>query len=192
MISSVIKGKNFGYIRAWFWLTGFTVTASLIMALSFLLHNLDVIGIGGNWLENAMCVLADLVFYYIPEFLFGPRMIPVLTAMLIIMHMLLPILHSSSYYVVYSYYRSPLRAQTGHSRQATPSVPLTNGAKGTPEDQVIPYDHHSHNTLNPNRVPLKLCQKCAMRGMGENGGTCGRGGISTPLIGDQIIVETTC
>ena len=175
MMMAVFKRKNDGYIRAWLWLAGFTVVFSVVLALSFLLHNLDVIKIGGSWFDNALCVLADLVFFYVPFYMLGPRLIPVLTALLIIAHMVLPVLHGLAFYVVFSYYKSPRMV----TRQATPTAP-----KELEEQQQALNNHHAAHLRAP-----KLCQKCAIA-RGENGGVPRCGG--TPLINDQMMVETTC
>ena len=45
MVVAVIRVKQEQYIRMWFWLAAFTVIFSVVLALSFLLHNLDVIKI---------------------------------------------------------------------------------------------------------------------------------------------------
>ena len=37
----------------------------------------------------------------------GPRLEPILTALLILAHMVLPIVHGAAFYVVYSYYKTP-------------------------------------------------------------------------------------
>ena len=60
-----------------------------------------------NWFSDALCVLADLVFFYVPMYMLGPRLEPILTALLILAHMVLPIVHGAAFYVVYSYYKTP-------------------------------------------------------------------------------------
>jgi len=45
------------------------------LALSFLLHNLSIIRVGEGWFSDAMCVLADIVFFFVPEYLLGPRLV---------------------------------------------------------------------------------------------------------------------
>ena len=105
LIAGVLRPKNDVYIRTWFWLAGFTITFSLLLAISFLLHNLGTFYIGDSWFMNGMCALADIVFFYIPEYFLGPRLQPVLHALLIIGHFTIPILHALSFYVVYSFYK---------------------------------------------------------------------------------------
>ena len=84
MMVSVIRQIREGYIRAWFWLAGFTVIFSVVLALSFVLHAMEFIKIGSSWFDDALCVLADIVFYYIPFYMLGVRLVPVLTALLIL------------------------------------------------------------------------------------------------------------
>jgi len=207
LMVGALKPGNFGYIRAWFWLGGFTVVFSFLLALSFLMHALDFIYIGENWFFNALCVLADLVFFFVPEYFWGPRLQPVLVALLIVTEFALPILHALSVYVVYSFYKMAQHQQLYNKqygvelfppqRQGTPNLPPScpDGKRSvTPmiEDQVIPYKP-------------KLCQKCACRKMIENGGTGVHGGGHYPhdpllertwekhplQLGDTPI-ETTC
>ena len=145
-----------------------------------------------NWFNNALCVLADLVFFYVPFYLLGPRLEPVLTALLILAHMVLPIIHGSALYVVWSYYKTPriiLPATVagggggsvggGLSRQGTPTAPAD-------------MDRHLHSA-SPGGGPgktKKLCHKCAVR---ENGTLLGVKNTSTPLLYQEHgIVETTC
>lgn len=104
MITGIIQ-LNPGYIRAWFLMTGFSFLFSLMLALCFILHNAHVIRIGENWFNDALCVLADVVFFFIPEYLLGPRLIPLLIAILILGHLLLPMFHGFSFVIVLSYYR---------------------------------------------------------------------------------------
>ena len=40
-------------------------------------------------------------------YMLGPRLEPILTALLILAHMVLPIVHGAAFYVVYSYYKTP-------------------------------------------------------------------------------------
>ena len=181
-----------GYIRSWFWLAAFTIIFSVVLAVSFLLHNIGSIAIGGSWFENALCSLADIVFFFIPEYFLGPRLQPVLHAMLIISHFLIPILHALSFYVVYSFYKCRhiyLRNQNhdniggqGLFGNVTPSCPDMGGRRSvTPmiQDQVIPYKP-------------KLCQKC-QHAFQENGpnGVVYTNRCQEPLLEEQPI-ETTC
>jgi len=183
----------------WFWLAGFTVVFSALLALSFLLHNLGVIKEDSNWFNDALCVLAEVVFFYVPDYVLGPRLLPVLTGLLILAHMVLPIVHGCAFYVVWSYYKTPriilppaitMSGPTGGtphlSRQGTPTAPSD-------------LDRHLHS-VSPGGGPgktKKLCHKCACRENVENGGhnTLGVKNTSTPLLYHQDhhgIVETTC
>ena len=192
LITGVLRPKSEGYIRVWFWLAGFTVTFSFLLAISFLLHNLGTFYIGDNWFMNAMCALADIVFFFVPEYFFGPRFEPVLMALFIIAHFSLPILHALSFYVVYSFYRQRhiyFYHQDVSRHSGTPNVPPSCPDAGgrrsvTPIilDDGIPYKP-------------KLCQKChhaaivakSVEALQENGGyRC-----NEALLGETPI-ETTC
>ena len=197
LVIGVLQAHRGGYIRAWFWLTGFSVFASILMAISFLIYNIGSISSGANWFEDALCSLAHIVFFFIPEFFLGPRQEPVLRAMLIIAHFLVPILHGLSFYVVYSFYKCRHRyhrnqhsesAAGGHHGYASaPSNPDSNGRRSvTPmiQDQVIPYKP-------------KLCQKCAHH-QSENGtykytenGAVYTNRCHEPLL-EEAPIETTC
>lgn len=193
LIWGVLQPHRAGYIRAWFWLTGFTILSSIVLAVSFLLHNIGSIAIGGSWFENALCSLADIVFFFIPEYFLGPRLQPVLHAMLIISHFLIPILHSLSFYVVYSFYKcrhmylynqnQDTIGGQGLFGNVTPSCPEVGGRRSvTPmiQDQVIPYKP-------------KLCQKCQHATMQHDhaNGVVYTSRCQQPLI-EEAPIETTC
>merc|ERR1712038_103302 len=75
---------------------------------------------------NAMCALADIVFFFVPDYFLGPRLQPVLVALLIIAHFSLPILHALSFYVVYSFYKQRhmyYYHQDASRQSGTPNVP---------------------------------------------------------------------
>lgn len=124
-----ISQLNPVYVKSWLTMTAFCFLFSLMLALTFILHNVHIIRIGDNWFNDALCVMADVVFFFIPEYLLGPRLIPLLIAILILAHLLLPVFHGFSFLLVYSYYRLYInpsqeilaaeRAGTTHSR-ATP------------------------------------------------------------------------
>ena len=190
LIAGVLQPKKPGYIRAWFWLAAFSIIFSVVLAISFLLHNLGSIAIGGSWFENALCSLADIVFFFIPEYFLGPRLEPVLHAMLIIAHFLIPVLHALSFYVVYSFYLIRHRylynqniGGQGSCGNVDPSCPDGSGRRSvTPmiQDQVIPYKP-------------KLCVKCqhALQENGPNGvGYPSRCQEQTLL--EETPIETTC
>jgi len=195
MCAAVIRVKQERFIRMWFWLAGFTVTGSAALALSFLLHNLDIIKIDSNWFSDALCVLADLVFFYVPMYMLGPRLEPILTALLILAHMVLPIVHGAAFYVVYSYYKTPriiLPADAGGmgnvfiSRQGTPTAPGS--------DHLDRHLHSASPGSGLGKTGKKLCHKCALKeSVLANGGTMGGKNNSTPLLyPEHGIVETTC
>ena len=193
MIVGVLRTNKAGFIRAWFWLTGFTIVSSVLLAASFLSHNFGSIAPGANWFEDALCSLADIVFFFIPDYFLGPRLEPILRAMLIIAHFLLPIFHGLSFYVVYSFYKCRHRyyhRQQHHSETTGglhQSAPDSNGRRSvTPmiQDQVIPYKP-------------KLCQKC-QHNQPEHGnykytenGTLYNNRCHEPLL-EEAPIETTC
>lgn len=171
-----ITQLNPAYIRAWFTMTVITFSFSLIVALTFILHNAHVIRIGDNWFNDALCVLADVVFFFVPEYLLGPRLIPLLIAILILAHLLLPIFHGFSFILVFSYYRlyvcptqeAILAARAGNTHSSAPP---------------IHYDDEYNDGIKPHP---RLCQKCQLS-LAENGvdPRC----TSTPLLKP---IETTC
>ena len=192
LITGVLRPKSEAYIRVWFWLAGFTVTFSSLLAISFLLRSLGTFYIGENWYMNAMCALADIVFFFVPDYFLGPRLQPVLVALLIIAHFSLPILHALSFYVVYSFYRQRhmyYYHQDASRQSGTPNVPPScpdaGGRRSTTPvilDDGTPYKP-------------KLCQKCqhaaviakSVEALQENGGyRC-----NEALLGETPI-ETTC
>jgi hypothetical protein len=192
LIVGVLQPNKGGFIRAWFWLTGFTIVSSTLLAASFLSHNFGSIAPGANWFEDALCSLADIVFFFIPDYFLGPRLEPILRAMLIIAHFLLPIFHGLSFYVVYSFYKCRHRyyrqqhSETTGGLQSYPSAPDSNGRRSvTPmiQDQVIPYKP-------------KLCQNCAHHQKGHGpvyaeNGTVYNNRCHEPLL-EEAPIETTC
>ena len=181
LMISGISTLNPAYIRAWMCMTVFSWVFSMILALCFILHNAHVIRIGDNWFNDALCVLADVVFFFIPEYLLGPRLIPLLIAILILAHLLLPVFHGYSFLVVYSYYRLYIcptqevlaAARAGNTHSSAPPLDDVDGMLKSREGQGS-----------------RLCQKCQMATL--NGGENGLGGdrcTSTPLLKP---IETTC
>jgi hypothetical protein len=142
---------------------------------------LGIIRAGDGWFSDAMCVLADIVFYFVPDYLLGPRLVPMLITLLILAHMALPLFHAGSYYFVYAFFK----AEFCSSERATPGEPtaptLSNGGAPTPENR---------DTLAAKpALPAKprLCQKCQLA-FEEKGGAIFRSS-STPLLKP---IETTC
>jgi len=176
-----VSTLNPAYIRAWMTMTVFSWIFSMIIALCFILHNAHVIRIGDNWFNDALCVLADVVFFFIPEYLLGPRLIPLLIAILILAHLLLPVFHGYSFLVVYSYYRWNIcpsqevlaAARAGNTHSSAPPLDDVDGMVKAREGQGS-----------------RLCHKCqhAQVGNGENGLGPDRC-TSTPLLKP---IETTC
>ncbi len=84
---------------------------------------------GEGWFSDAMCVLADIVFYFVPEYLLGPRLVPMLITLLILAHMALPVFHAFSFYVVWSFFRihvCPSYQEAARANAAPSGVHLTN------------------------------------------------------------------
>lgn len=186
MIAGIVQ-LNHGYIRSWFAMGIFTFVTSLMLALCFILHNVHIIRIGDNWFTDAMCVLADVVFFFIPEYLLGPRLIPLLIAILILAHLLLPVFHGFSLVIVYSYYRlyiNPSQEMIVAARQGT------THSSATP----VNYDDDQYKASAPARAGSsatghpRLCQKCQLA-YEENGGVVIDRCTSTPLLKP---IETTC
>ena len=59
-----------------------------------------------NFFFDAMCVLIHVVFAFVPEYLLGPRLTPVFIAIMLIVHVLLPVMHAYSFLVVRSHIRT--------------------------------------------------------------------------------------
>ena len=53
-----------------------------------------------------MCVLIHVVFAFVPEYLLGPRLTPVFIAVMLIVHVMLPVMHAYSFLVVRSHIRT--------------------------------------------------------------------------------------
>ena len=161
-------------------------------------QNLGIIKVGEGWFSDAMCVLADIVFYFVPEYLLGPRLVPMLITLLILAHMALPVFHAFSYYIVYSFFKVHIcdiygaGAQgvrmAGNGSGAGPSA--SNGANmNAPllenHDTVV-YEGATMCRGGGQYKP-RLCQKCQLA-YEENGGAIYRC-TSTPLLKP---IETTC
>merc|ERR1719510_1663600 len=160
-------------------MAAFSFIFSLMLALCFILHNMHVIRIGDNWFNDALCVLADVVFFFIPEMMMGPRLVHLLTMILIIAHLSLPVFHGFSFILVFSYYRlyvcpsqeAIMAARAGVTHSSAPP---------------IMYDDEFNDGIKPPHP--RLCQNCAKHmHMAENG--VGDRCTSTPLLKP---IETTC
>jgi len=183
-----ITQLNHSYIKSWMCLTVFSFIFSLMLALCFILHNCHVIRIGDNWFNDALCVLADVVFFFIPEYLMGPRLIPLLIVILIFAHLMLPVFHGFSLVLVYSYYRIYINP----SQEA-----IAAARAGTTHNSATPinYTEEDYKASAPrggtgSSLEKRLCQKCQSRqSHGENGGVVVDRCSSTPLLKP---IETTC
>ena len=145
-----ITQLNPGYVRAWFVMTAFSFLFSLMLALCFILHNTHILRIGDNWFTDALCVLADVVFFFIPDSLLGPRLIHLLTAMLILAHLLLPVFHGFSFIVVYSYFRLCIN----------PSQEVIAAARaGTTHSSAPPVNYNDDDTVVKQEQPRQLLPK---------------------------------
>jgi len=183
-----ISQLNPGYIKSWMGMTAFCFIFSLMLALCFILHNLHVIRIGDNWFNDALCVLADVVFFFIPEYMMGPRLIPLLILILIIAHLMLPVFHGFSFILVYSYYRiyvNPSQAAIAAARAGTTHNSATPINYGDEDYKASAPRGGTGSSAGHHR----LCQKCQSRQSGENGGVVVDRCSSTPLLKP---IETTC
>jgi len=187
MIAGVTQ-LHYGYIKAWIGLTAFSFIFSLMLAVCFILNNAHVLRIGDNWFNDALCVLADIVFFFVPEVMMGPRLMPLLTLLLIIAHLMLPVFHGFALVLVYSYYRI----------YVNPSAEAIAAARaGTTHNSATPinYGDEDYKASAPrggtgSSAGHRLCQKCQSRTSGENGGVINNDRCtSTPLLKP---IETTC
>ena len=120
--------------------------------------------------------VSSLTVFSFSEYVFGPRLTPLLTTVMILVHILLPVFHAYSWYVIYSYLNGP----------RTRGLPLANA----------PSIAGSTAALNGHQVKAKSghqCQKCQLAKAMEAGNGNGHGAnnrcASTPLIKP---IETTC
>ena len=104
------------------------------------------------------------------EYVFGPRLTPLLTGTMILVHIFLPVFHAYSFYVVYSYLNGPSERYYGAS---APAMGNGNGANG--------------GAMNGGGQKKcgNLCQKCQLAAVENGANRCS----STPLIKP---IETTC
>ena len=118
----------------------------------------------------------------------GPRLMPLLTLLLIIAHLMLPVFHGFSLVLVYSYYRI----------YVNPSAEAIAAARaGTTHNSATPinYGDEDYKASAPrggtgSSAGHRLCQKCQSRTSGENGGVINNDRCtSTPLLKP---IETTC
>ena len=188
MIAGITQ-LHHGYIKAWMCMAAFSFIFSLMLAFCFILHNLHVIRIGDNWFNDALCVLADVVFFFIPEMMMGPRLVHLLTMILIIAHLTLPVFHGFSFILVFSYYR----LYVNPSQEA-----IAAARAGTTHNSATPinYGDEDYKASAPrggtgsSAGHHRLCQKCQSRqSHGENGGVVIDRCSSTPLLKP---IETTC
>ena len=73
-----------------------------------------------NFFFDAMCVLIHVVFAFVPEYLLGPRLTPVFIAIMLIVHVLLPVMHAYSFLVVRSHIRTEGLLRQGGNRIQRP------------------------------------------------------------------------
>lgn len=185
LLQGLVKNK-FRYFRLWYIFTIFSTIASIVLMINFILCILEIPGrpsVGKNLFFDALCVLYYIVIYFVPDYILGPRLTPVLMSIMILVHIFLPIFHGYSFYVVYSYLNSPLelynrvmRAEGNGASAPSAAMAAANGKNGV-------------NGGAGGGGCGKLCQKCqrsqGVAEMGVNGTRCS----STPLIKP---IETTC
>ena len=120
----------------------------------YFFQNLDLIRVGEGWFSDAMCVLADIVFYFVPEYLLGPRLVPMLITLLILAHMALPVFHGFSYYVVYSFFRIHIiDAYSEAARGGAPSAP-SRSPGGAIDAPLLNNHHHPHQVLEVSAIKV--------------------------------------
>lgn len=183
-------------------LKGLNITAeervANLMAFSTF-QNLGIFKVGQGWFSDAMCVLADIVFYFVPEYLLGPRLVPMLITLLILAHMALPVFHAFSYYIVYSFFKVHICDIYGLGAQGVRMAGVGTGGAPTAsnggtlnapllehQDTVV-YEGTATMSRAGGQYKPRLCQKCQLA-YEENGGAIYRC-TSTPLLKP---IETTC
>jgi hypothetical protein len=101
---------------------------------------------GEGWFSDGMSVLADIVFYFVPEYIFGPRLVPMLITLLVLAHMALPLFHAFSYYVIYSFYQIHVcdifAAQGARGAGAPYSTRAAANGGGTLRAPLLSQHHH--------------------------------------------------
>ena len=169
LLYSLYKRKPH-YLAFWYVATIVTFLLSIALALNFLLGIFEIPSkpsVGKNFVFDAFCVLYHVVFFLIPEYLFGPRLQTVLTAIVMLLHLCLPVFHFYSYLVVRAYYRVVRDNEYYNS-----------GAQGGPMMDA--------NGIEASAPPRK-CQKCMLAA--QENATNGVYQCSTPLVQP---IETTC
>eukprot|EP00095_Tigriopus_kingsejongensis_P002638 maker-scaffold441_size170131-snap-gene-0.32 protein:Tk02638 transcript:maker-scaffold441_size170131-snap-gene-0.32-mRNA-1 annotation:"abc transporter permease" len=160
--------RKYRYFKVWYAYTFLAFLLSIFLAFNFILGILEIPSrpeTGKNFIQDAMCILIHVVFFFIPEYLLGPRLTPVFIAIMILVHLLLPLLHGYSIYAVYSYLHSYILDD--------PRMILDLEAASAPPGTVKKCGN--------------LCQKCKLATLEKNGGT--KREAATPLIN---AIETTC
>ena len=148
---------------------------------------------GEGWFSDAMCVLADIVFYFVPEYLLGPRLVPMLITLLVLAHMALPVFHAFSFYVIYCFFKIHIcDIYSEGARLGAANAPSRSdgGAHDAPlllNHDTIVYETATMGRCGGGQGKPRLCLKCQMA-YEENGGAIYRC-TSTPLLKP---IETTC
>lgn len=164
-----IHKRKYKYFKIWYAYTFLTFVLSIVLAFNFVLGILEIPSrpeTGKNFIQDALCVLIHVVFFFIPEYLLGPRLTPVFIAIMILVHLFLPVLHGYSIYAVYSYLHSYILDDPRIAR----SINLEVSAQAAGVKRCG-----------------NMCQKCKLATLEKNGGV--GHDLQTPLVKP---IETTC
>ncbi len=102
LLHALIK-KKFDNLRYWYVMTTLCFLLSIVLAVNFILGLLEIPyrpETGNSWIQDAFCTLFYTEYFFIPEYLIGPRLTPVLTACIILVHLFLPVFHCYAIFVI--------------------------------------------------------------------------------------------
>lgn len=180
LLHGIVTGKP-KHLNCWYAVTVFTIITSIILALNFVLGILEIPSrptTGRNFVFDAFCVLFHIVFFFIPEYLFGPRLTPVLIVIMIIVHIFLPAFHLYSFLVVRSYYKQQMYEYNEYLTKAMEEEQMAALANGQQSCQK------------------NLCQKCQLAALeAANAGNANNpNGIAVTTAPSPMVkpFETTC
>ena len=180
--------RKYKYFKLWYAYTFLAFAFSILLALNFLMGILEIPSrpsTGKNFVMDGLCVLFQIVFYLLPSHLGGPRLEPVMVAVVILVHIALPFFHFYSGYVVYSYLHTYILDDRGrpllghvHAHHANgdtaASAPLASAGAGAgvTEAGILSAD----GTMVSQASSGKKCGNCAAKkGHAHHGHTDGNG-----------------
>ena len=109
LLYSLVKGQS-DRVGVWYAYTLSSFVLSIVLAVNFILGVLEVTyAYGDNLVADAACALVSIATFLVPETFWGPRLYTVMMAMLLIIHLALPIYHVYGYCVVKSYLQGEQR-----------------------------------------------------------------------------------